>query len=131
MIELFPKAEDFVKLMQSGTERHWIKLSKFQKNKKLRQGIAAIHVNPFKSGNVACIKLIHIIKPSEYDSLLREILDHIWKNIYCDQVQIECLYLKDAETGKFVADKEFIDALKKVGFKWKSMHNDPVKGTRK
>ena len=70
--------------MEIGSERHWLKFSKFHKNKKLRHGIAAINVDPKQSGNTAHIRLLHVVKPSEYDGIIKEALDHIWKNIYCD-----------------------------------------------
>ncbi len=112
MTKLFPSAAEVVGLMQTGFERHWIKFSKFHKNKKKRHGIAAINVKQTPQGNAAYIRLLHAVKTSEYDALIKETLYHIFKYINVQLIMIEVYYLKDEETGKFTSDKEFIDALK-------------------
>jgi hypothetical protein len=45
MLAFFAGEKDIVKLMRRNPERHWLKLSKIKKNKKLRHGVVNINVD--------------------------------------------------------------------------------------
>ena len=59
-----------------------------------------------------------------------QVVDYIWRNVHCMHIRIELYHQLDEPTGKLQADPDVKNALTKVGFKWKTLSNDPVTGKR-
>lgn len=59
-----------------------------------------------------------------------QVMEFIWKYVYCTNVRVEIYHLKDESTGKVQADPDVKNAFAKQGFKWKTLSNDPSTGKR-
>ena len=57
------------------------------------------------------------------------LLKYTIENIVCNDVRVELFHFND-ENGKMGANPEIKTAISKNGFKWKTLQNDPEKGTR-
>ena len=56
-------------------------------------------------------------------------VEHIWRTVYITHIRVELYHISD-ETGKMQADPDVKNAFTKVGFKWKTLSNDPSTGKR-
>ena len=60
---------------------------------------------------------------------MEQVVDHIWRTIYCQHIRIELFHIT-GEDGKMNADPDVKNAFSKIGFKWKTLSNDPATGKR-
>ena len=61
---------------------------------------------------------------------IEQVIDFIWKKVYCSNIRIEIYHLKDETTGQFKVEADVKNAFTAKGFKWKTLSNDPVSGKR-
>lgn len=57
-------------------------------------------------------------------------VEFIFKTVYCTNIRLELFHIKDEASGKIQADPDIKNAFSKVGFKWKTLSNDPNTGKR-
>ncbi len=57
------------------------------------------------------------------------VIDFMWRTVYCQHIRLELFHQQDA-AGKFQADPDVKNAFTKLGFKWKTLSNDPSTGKR-
>lgn len=61
---------------------------------------------------------------------IKLVIDFIWKHVFCSNIRVEIIHLKDPATNQFKVDLEVKNAFQTNGFKWKTLSNDPVTGKR-
>lgn len=67
---------------------------------------------------------------SKLQQAIEQVVDFIWRTVYCTHIRLELFHLKDDATGKIQADPDVKSAFTKIGFKWKTLSNDPHTGKR-
>ena len=111
-----------------GYERHYIKLT--TSNSKETQGVAILNVDHTAVGEYrAFIRHLSTTDISKLQKALEQVVDHIWRTVYCTHIRVELFHISD-DTGKMQADPDVKNAFSKVGFKWKTLSNDPATGKR-
>ena len=118
--------------MESGYERHYMKIIAFDKNeRKMAHGLACVNIDPTcKTGKRAFLRHLSVIRTELLPQAFHLITDFIWRRIDCDHIRFEQFQIPHPETGKLMADVYLKDALKEVKFRWMSLINDPVSGRR-
>lgn len=114
-----------LKLMESGYERHYLKIVAFHNDVKKAHGLACVNVDQtFAGGHRAFIRHVSTIRPEMISQAVGLVQDFVWKRIYCDHIRIEQLHMReDPETEKITANAQFKKALTTNKFRWKSLIN--------
>ena len=75
------------------------------------------------------LSLHHVstVTRADFSEALKLCMELIWRRVYCDEVRVSLVHLKNAE-GKQVVDTELRDVLKvEQRFKWKTLTNEDGK----
>ena len=111
-----------------GYDRHYVKLT--APNSKETQGVAIFNVDHTAVGEYrAFIRHLSTVDTSKLQKAVEQVVDHIWRTVYCTHIRVELYHITD-ETGKMQADPDVKNAFSKIGFKWKTLSNDPSTGKR-
>jgi hypothetical protein len=117
-----------MKNQTDGYERHFLKLTAAGTKETL--GVALVNVDYTAQGEYrAYIRHLTTTDAAKIQTAIDQVVEFIWKNIYCQHIRLELYHQTDA-AGKIQADPEMKAAFTKVGFKWKTLTNDPVTGKR-
>ena len=117
--------------MESGYERHYLKIVAFHNGKKMAHGLACVNVDQsISNGHRVIIRHVSVIRNELFPQALKLVVDFVWKRIHCDHIRVELFHLKNEETGKMAADPVIKKALAELKFKWKNLTNDPKTGRR-
>ena len=60
---------------------------------------------------------------------LEQTVAYVWKHMPCEHLRVEILHIKDSE-GKLAADAAVKACYSALGFRWKTLTNDPATGIR-
>lgn len=116
--------------MEEGYERHYMKIVSFRNGEKFGNGMVYLNVDhTFPSQHRVVIHHISTIKARELEKALELVVNFIWRNIQCDHIRFELFHTKDP-SGVLGADPHFKQCLQNVGFKWKTLRNNPETGKR-
>ena len=131
MRDSFASPELLFKQMESGYERHYLKIVAFHEGRKMAHGLACVNIDQsYRQGFRAFLRHISVIRVELLPQALKLIVDFIWRRIHCDHIRLEQVHVKNEETQKLAADNNLKDALKQEKFRWQSLINDPVTGKR-
>ena len=131
MRDSFWDPETLFKLMESGYERHYMKIVAFHEGKKMAHGLACLNVDPvFTTGHRVFLRHISVIRTELLPQALSLVVDFIWRRIQCTQIQLHQIHIMDEAAGKVQADKTLQAALKGAKFRWQNLQNDPKTGKR-
>ena len=99
-------------------------------NSKETQGVAIFNVDHTAVGEYrAYIRHLSTVDISKLQKAVEQVVDHIWRTVYCTHIRVELYHISD-DSGKMQADPDVKNAFSKVGFKWKTLSNDPATGKR-
>ena len=90
MRDSFQSPDQLFKLMESGYERHYLKIVAFHEGRKMAHGLACVNVDQnFKQGHRAFIRHISVIRAELLPQALKLIVNFIWKRIHCQNIRLE------------------------------------------
>ena len=118
--------------MESGYERHYLKIVAFETNgRKMAHGLACVNIDPTcMTGRRAFLRHLSVIRSELLPQAFQVITDFIWRRINCDHIRFEQFHIQNPDTGKLMADECLKDALKLVKFRWLNLINNPASGKR-
>jgi hypothetical protein len=112
----------------NGYERHYIKL--MLAGSKEPQGLAVFNVDHTTQGEFrGYIRHLSTVDVTKLQKAAELVINFIWKTVYCQHIRLELFHKQDS-AGKFQADPDVKNAFSKLGFKWKTLSNDPHTGKR-
>ena len=92
------------------------------------EGLVVFNIDPRIHDRVR-LNLHHVstVAREDFSEGLKLCMEFIWRRVYCDEVRVALVHLKNAE-GKLVVDTELRDVLKnEQRFKWKTLTNEDGK----
>jgi hypothetical protein len=80
-----------------GYERHYLKISD-ENNKQM--GMAIFNIDHTDSNEWRTfIRHVSTFDLSHLQKAVSIVVDYIWKNVYCSNIRVEIIHIKDADTG--------------------------------
>jgi hypothetical protein len=93
-------------------------------------GLACLNYDPTNLGGHRCyIRHFSTISASHFKTGLQALIEYIWKEILCDDIRVEIYHFKD-ESGTQKVDPNVKAAYTELGFRWKTLTNNPTTGKR-
>ena len=75
--------------MESGYERHYLKIVAFHEGKKMAHGLACVAIDRnYKQGYRAFLRHISTIRTEMLPKALKLIIDFIWRRIHCNNIRL-------------------------------------------
>lgn len=128
LADSFHDYNQLIAKQSNGYERHYLKF--MLSGSKEVQGLAIFNLDHTMQGEFrGYIRHISTVDVSKLQKAAEKVVDTIWKTLYCQHIRLELFHQQD-EAGKFQADPDVKNAISKIGFKWKTLSNDPNTGKR-
>ena len=123
----FLKLGTALQQMEEGYDANYLK---FESSIGEVEGIALINMDhTCQSEFRAYIRHITVKKRSNFNDVLAQTVEFVWKKMLADTIRIDLYHYKEENdpTGKLTADTELKTSLgmNRRGFKWKTVINDP------
>ena len=117
--EVFQKTED-------DYDRHYVAITFEDKI----HGLACIGYDKSLPGSHRCyIRHLSTIMADQLEKALSAVVEFVFGNIPCDHVRVEINHFKD-NNGNLKVDNSVKSVFTSLGFRWKTLNNDPLTGKR-
>lgn len=127
LVHSYYDVEQLLMKQENGYERHYVKLM----HKGAMCGIALFNCDQTTPNEFrGYIRHVSTLDFSHIGTAVEQVMEFIWKYMYCTNVRVEIYHMKDEASGKVQADPDVKNAYAKQGFKWKTLSNDPHTGKR-
>lgn len=94
--------------MESGYERHYMKIIAYHNGVKMGHGLACVNVDhTVPLIHRVFIRHISTIRYNQFDEAFALVVNYIWRKIHCDHIRFELFHVKDEESGALKADPKF------------------------
>jgi hypothetical protein len=112
-------------LMEDGYEQRYMSLVK---DGKIYGLVCFNYERGFVAGHRCYIRHFSTISMAHYKNGLKSVVDYIWREVLCDDIRAEIIHIQN-EDGTKKADADIKQTFKELGFRWKTLTNNPSTGT--
>ena len=107
-------------------DRHYVAITFEEKI----HGIACIGYDQSLLGGHRCyIRHFSTMIADQLEKALSAVVEFVFSNITCDHIRVEINHFKD-NSGNLKVDNSVKSAFTTLGFRWKTLNNDPLTGKR-
>mmetsp|Transcript_31809 Transcript_31809/g.31100 ORF Transcript_31809/g.31100 Transcript_31809/m.31100 type:complete len:122 (+) Transcript_31809:846-1211(+) len=78
----------------------------------------------------AFIRHISVTDIKYISKAVDQVVKFIWENVECQNIRVQLWHVKDQEKDSMSLDPNIKTAYYSIGFKWKTLTNDPATGKR-
>ena len=125
----FAGVEQMLRKMENGYEMHFMKIQQGGEMK----GLVFFNMDHTQQTEFrAYIRHVSVLDKDDFSPAISAIVEFIWNELNADTIRIDLYHYKDGDETVPKANVMIKDALsmKRQGFKWKTLINDPETGHR-